>query len=81
MLSNLRCGSREPLVTVILRHRLNERDIAGRLGDPQDASILTDNHHAATKPRVWLVNVGHKSILRVGIGLGNLLDADAHPIN
>jgi hypothetical protein len=66
-----------PLLALILRHRLNERDLSCCL----DSTILTDNHHAAAKLRVWLINVGQKCILRVGVGLGNFLDADAHPIN
>jgi hypothetical protein len=81
MLPNLGCGSREPLVAVILPHCLNERDISGRLGDSQDSPILTNDHHSAAKSWVWLINVGHESILRVCVSLGNLLDADAHPIN
>jgi hypothetical protein len=81
MLSNLRCCSREPLLALILRHRFNERDLSCGFDDSQDSTILANNNHAAPKPRVWLINVGQKCILSVGVGLGNLLDANAHPID
>lgn len=74
-------GTVKTLAVVILRHRNQQRNISGFLGDPKQTTILPNNAGTATKTRIRLPNIGDEGVISDRVGLRLFLDSDAHPID